>query len=253
MNWQWLLLPLAPFFVGLTVKRGWLSPAGAVAAYILGSGVVVLAGWRWVLPLFLFMLSSVALARAGSSPATDAKHGRGRDALQVVCNGGIYGLCALGAYLQPTAGWWLLMSVSIAVSTADTWASEIGIGRGGATYDLLRWYRLPVGVSGGVSVAGTVGGLAGAAAIATLHRLLHPAGIGEMLLIMSAGFGGMLIDSLLGASLQARYRENDSGRLRDTAGTQTYLYSGWKGMSNDGVNLLANALTTGAVLALGSL
>lgn len=249
MNGQWLVLPLGLVFIYLAIQRDLLTRGGAIAAYILGCWVVLLLGWRAILPLLFFMLSSIAIGRIWArrqEVAADAKHGRGRDAWQVVCNGGIYGGCALGAALSGDAVWLLLMTVSAAVSTADTWASEIGMGLRRPTYDILRWRRLPVGVSGGVSLAGTLAGAAGALALALLHALLWPASgsVAELGFIAAAGFAGMLIDSLLGAGIQARYQEKHSGQLRDTATAHTRLSSGWKWMTNDGVNLMANTVTT---------
>lgn len=242
----WVGLLSAAAFAWFTVWRKSLSIDGAVAAVWVGLWVMFFAGPLWLLPLFFFFISSTLLGRLSRRKRvqSDVKHGKARDYKQVLCNGGIYAL--LASFAGPNGGWPLwLMAVSMAVSTADTWSSEYGIYRSGATYDILRLKPIPIGVSGGVSVAGTVAGLLGAASIALLVGLLTTEGLTfkGFALITLAGFGGMLFDSVLGAGAQARYRDQN-GILSDTESIGARLYSGRRYISNDGVNLWSNALIT---------
>lgn len=243
----WVGLLGATAFAWFTVRRKSLSIDGAVAAVWVGLWVMLFAGPMWLIPLFFFFISSTLLGRLSKRTRvqSDVKHGKARDYKQVLCNGGIYAL--LASFAGPTGGWPLwLMAVSMAVSTADTWSSEYGIYRSGATFDILRLKPIPAGVSGGVSVSGTMAGLLGATCIAGLSGLLMAGGlnVSGFMLITLAGFGGMLLDSVLGAGVQARYRD-PNGILSDTKSMGARLYSGWRYISNDGVNLWSNALITG--------
>jgi uncharacterized protein (TIGR00297 family) len=241
----WVGLLGAIAFAWFTVRRKSLSIDGAVAAVWVGLWVMFFAGPIWLLPLFFFFISSTLLGRLNKRKEvqSDIKHGKARDYKQVLCNGGIYALLASFADAGAWPFW--LMAVSMAVSTADTWSSEYGIYRSGATYDILRLKPIPAGVSGGVSVAGTIAGLLGAASIALVVRILMGEGLTwyGFSVITLAGFAGMIFDSVLGAGAQARYRD-EHGAISDTGGIGARLYSGWRFISNDGVNLWSNALIT---------
>jgi uncharacterized protein (TIGR00297 family) len=245
----WVLLGIALVFTVLSRRRRWLTPSGAITAGLFGWSIVTVAGPEAIIPPLLFFASSTALGRwlGPARGESDAKQGRARDAMQVLANGGIYWLLVLvaifwGGWATPT-----LLFISMAIATADTWASEIGIRYGGPTYDLLRWQRLPVGVSGGVSLVGTLGGLAGSGLIALSALWLAPeVSFG---LVLGVGFAGMLVDSLLGAALQIRYR-NAVGQLSDRGGPGATVVAGYRWVGNDTVNLLTNFLVT-ALCGLG--
>ena len=229
----------AALFAGWTVRGGKLTAGGAAAAVVLAGVVGGFAGVAWWVPLFIFFLSSVAIGRwlPAEKDAGDEKDARPRDAIQVLCNGGVYGLMTLtGA--APT-----LLLVAMAVATADTWASEVGKFFRQPTYDILRWRRVPPGLSGGVSGAGTLAGAAGAVLLAASGWLVtDPYPWSDAVTVAGWGFAGMLIDSVLGAAVQARYRGAD-GTLTDRGGGDKVRVRGYPWMSNDGVNLASIAIT----------
>jgi len=226
-----------------------LTGGGIIAALLLA--VVVSVGSRsmiWLLPLFVFFGSSLLIGKLfpAKTAASDAKHQQPRDATQVLANGAVYGFYA--AFMWPEAGLiygtipqteaWLL--IIMAIATADTWSSEIGQHFKQPTYDLLRWRKVPPGLSGGVSVAGTVAGLVGSALLVGCCFWLIPHVNLELCLkIILAGFIGMLLDSLLGSMLQAKYRDSTTSRLSDTPSEHGELVRGFSWMTNDLVNFLA--------------
>lgn len=247
-------LAFAALFIWYTRRKNALSPSGATAAAFTGLWVLWFAGPAWLLPLFFFFISSTLLGRFSKKKpgAADRKHGQPRDYRQVLCNGGIYAALATLAPGPSGEIALTLMAVSLAISTADTWSSEIGQAFGSRTLDILRWKSVPSGLSGGVSVAGTLGGLAGGVCQGVLCNFLIIKSLDPkpILLIATAGFLGMLLDSLLGAGLQARYRDTVTGNLSDQSSENSVLHSGISWMDNDGVNICSNALLTFAAFWL---
>ncbi|MDX2133246.1 MAG: DUF92 domain-containing protein [Saprospiraceae bacterium] len=250
-------VPLAILFVVWTTRRKTLSAAGALAAALMGLWVATAAGPRWLLPLFAFFLSSALMGRWASRQkprAADAKYGRPRDALQVLCNGGPYAAAA-GAALwmpapEPAA---LAMAAAMAGATADTWSSEFGQAFKGPTIDIARLRPVQPGLSGGISLAGTLAGVAGAVGMALLcSRLTDVFRPLDFWFIALAGVAGMLLDSLLGALLQAKYRPSEGGDRQDAPGPNTLHVSGYSWMTNDAVNLLANTVVTLAAFAFSA-
>jgi uncharacterized protein (TIGR00297 family) len=89
---------------------------------------------------------------------------------------------------------------SLAVATADTWATEVGTKKPGKTINILTLKSATPGKDGGISLKGTMGAAAGAIILA-LFVFLEPsiATFKAFLTITIAGITGMFFDSIAGA------------------------------------------------------
>jgi uncharacterized protein (TIGR00297 family) len=225
----------------------WLTRGGLLAALLVGGAVTWGLGWRGLLLLLAFFISGSLLTRAAGGG------GGQRTWRQVLANGGVAGLAALGG-----AGAWEVAAASLAAATADTWATEIGSFSPWPPRFLTTWARVPAGTSGGITALGTLGGVAGAVGMAGLAMLLHPQGGGggdaprSAALIAGAGFAGMLVDSLLGATLQGGFECSSCAARTERGDTICHgpvvLIKGRRWLDNDGVNLAATL--SGAAVAL---
>ena len=174
----------------------WLTRGGAIAALAVGLATVWGFGWRGLLLLLAFFVSSSVLTKA-------VEGGHGRNERQVIANGGVAALAAL-------AGSWTAFAGALAAATSDTWASEIGRHSRSLPRLITNGTPVPAGTDGGITVLGTAGGLAGAALIGALA--------GRPALVSLAGFAGTLVDSVLGATIQGKLRwmDNDTVNLAAT-------------------------------------
>jgi len=172
----------------------WLTGRGVAAALGVGLATGYGLGWRGLLLLLCFFVSSSLLSKKTS-----------RNHRQVIANGGIAALSAL-------LGSWLAFAGSLAAATADTWATEIGRFSPTPPRLITNGARVPAGTDGGMTLLGTVGGIAGAGLIAGLSLVLGQRGT---LAIGVAGVVGTLLDSLLGATVQGKVRwmDNDAVNL----------------------------------------
>jgi len=219
--------------------KAWLSPAGTLSALAVGSAVWIGIGWRGFLLLLTFFVTASALTRGG---------GRRRP-VQVFANGGVAALCALlaradGAFVAAFAG-------AIAAAAADTWSTEIGGRFGGTPRSLVTWRMVAPGTSGGITVAGNLGGLAAALLIGMTTWAAGLTTASGAARVAAAGIAGALADSLLGATVQARWRCPSCGATIETprhgceaAGEPM---SGWRWLDNDAVNAVATLV--GALVA----
>ena len=214
---------------------------------MVGAGILYGTGWTGAAVLAAFFVSSNLVSRVAPGPLPpmlDAKGDR-RDAWQVLANGAAAALLALFGSSDPALRTWLV-TATLSAAAADTWASSVGARSRSAPR--LLWSRNPVppGTSGGITAAGNVGALAGAAVVSATAALLTgsarllPAGI-------LIGFLGMLVDSLLGGVIQGTFwcpqcRQPSEWRVH-RCGTRTERKSGWVWLNNDGVNLLATAIS----------
>ena len=220
----------------------------------MGAGILHGTGWIGGAVLAAFFISSNLVSRLAPTPLTariDAKGDR-RDAWQVLANGAAAVLLAVFGSSDPALRTWLV-TATLSAAAADTWASSVG-GRSRSAPRLL-WSREPVppGTNGGITAAGNAGALAGAAVVSATAALLTgnarllPAGI-------LIGFLGMLMDSLLGGTMQGtfwcpRCQRPSEWRVHRCE-TRTERKSGWVWLNNDGVNLLATALSGGLAWAV---
>ena len=223
-----------------------LTWGGAVAAFMVGVLVLAGTGLGGGAALGVFFLSSSLVSRLteGRQAAwVDAK-GNQRDAWQVGANGGVAAVGGLLGFANLPLGLWIV-TCSLAAAAADTWATSFGTFARPDPRHVLLWSRVPRGTSGGVSLFGTVGGVAGAMAVAAA-----PLGAGvpmrEFVLATAIGTLGMLADSVLGATVQGRFRcpacHLASERRRHRCGAQTEQTGGIRWIGNDGVNAIATAL-----------
>jgi uncharacterized protein (TIGR00297 family) len=255
-----------------------LTRSGAIAAFVVGALTYAGGGIGFTLVLLAFFLPSVVLSRIGKArkrELVDIGKGGARDALQVLANGGVATVCAIGWAVTHDIGWALAFAGAYAASTADTWATEVGTLARRAPRSILTLRPLPTGMSGGITVHGSLAGIAGALWIGfvTPPALVMRYGPGtfvggslasepivDIILFVSsfavvavvlAGIAGATLDSLLGATLQELRRCDTCGRTCETnphvCGSPTTLIRGLPGFSNDIVNF--GASLTGAIVA----
>jgi len=257
----------------LAFRRGSVNRGGALAGLVVGTLIFACGGPLFWLVLMLFFVSSTALGyvRARDKVWLQAVHQKGgrRDMLQVIANGGVGAACAVLYLVMNNAEWAVAFAVSFAASNADTWGSEIGVLSRHQPISLLTLRSVPRGVSGGVSLLGSGMALGGSFFIATAFavanlagRFLPPALVPLTLFVTAAGFAGSLVDSILGATLQAQYaapapslsdvRDTLAITERATAtdGTPNRLVRGLPFITNDVVNLASCAIVTGAAAIL---
>jgi uncharacterized protein (TIGR00297 family) len=241
--------------ISLFAARGRaLTPGGAATATIVGT-ICVGAGWSWGALLIVYFVSSSLLSRVGRArkeertAAVIAKTG-GRDAIQVLANGALFAGAAATSLVHPDIRWIALGAGSLAASAADTWATEVGMLTAGDPRSIIGWRPVPAGTSGAVSAPGTVAMLAGALLVAGgTFAFGWTAEVAAC--VAAGGVAGAMIDSLLGATLQARrwceQCARETERVTHDCGAATRPARGMAWMDNDIVNFLSNA--AGGLLA----
>ncbi|TAK10653.1 MAG: DUF92 domain-containing protein [Anaerolineae bacterium] len=242
--------------VGVAAWRtGALAPSGALAAALVGGLLFGFGGAAGAVLLLAFFVSSSGLSRAFAARKADLaekfEKGSRRDWAQVLANGGVAAFCAVLLPLFPDAAWpWLALAGALATANGDTWATELGTLSRRTPFLITTLEPVPRGTSGGVTQAGTLATLAGAALIGMLAANFLPqfAPARLILAVTFAGFGGAFVDSLLGATVQGIYRDADGRETEKRPAPDAVPLRGFAAFNNDVVNFLATA--AGALIAV---
>ena len=194
-------------FAVLARLMGAVTDGGALAGIAVAVVLMIAAGTAGFLPLAAVFLLTAFATRLGSRRKQSlgvAERSSGRTVSQVVANLGSTTLCALAVCFFPRFGSVLLAAAmaALAEAAADTVSSEVGQGTSRHAYLITDFRSVPVGTNGAVSLAGTIAGMLAAFLVAWVAAACRVVSVAWVPVISLAGIGGMLIDSILGATLE---------------------------------------------------
>jgi len=201
-----LVVPLIAFGA---IRSGSVTRAGGVAGVLVAVLLAAGLGWGGVAMLAALLVVGTVASRRGS---------RRRDALQVVCNGGVAAIGGWLAWSGDVAGV-VLAAGALSTALSDTLSGELGQRFSGAPRLLLLGPPRAAGFDGAMSWPGLVAGVLGAGMIATAGWACGTFDAGVAWSVALAGLFGNVIDSVLGWLLQPRLgpRGNDWTNLFATA------------------------------------
>src|SRR6266853_4295579 len=177
--------------------------AGGFACFLLFAGAGP-AAFATLTALFLMTSVATRLGYRRKLALGLAERREGRNAWQVLAN---LAVAALGsAVFSGTGGRvWLIASLAaLAEAATDTVASEIGQYRGPDARMITTWQRVPPGTDGGITLPGSIAGMAAGIVLSLVAALGGMLPRVQLWIPVTTGFAGMVIDSLLGATLQRR-------------------------------------------------
>jgi uncharacterized protein (TIGR00297 family) len=217
--------------VAVTVALGYLayalgtaSTTGTLSGVVLALWAVVLGGYGW----FVLLVTFFGLGGLSSKYRYEEKLERGiaqenegaRGGGNVLANSAV-ALVAVVAYagssgvgIDPTVFRYAYVG-AVAAALADTFSSEFG-----GLFDTPRlittFERVPAGTDGGVTWQGVVAGAVGSGIIAALAGAFFGLGLPLTGTLFGAGVLGMIVDSILGATLEGDRLDNQTVNLLAT-------------------------------------
>jgi uncharacterized protein (TIGR00297 family) len=194
-----------------------LTPAGLFHAWLLGVLIWGSLGWQGYLVVMFYFLVGSAVTRIGMEQKEAegiAEKRSGARGPENVWGSALTGaLCALGTLAVPALNLetklitsLLLLGYVASFSTklSDTCASEVGKAYGKRTYLITTLQAVPRGTEGAVSLEGTLAGVMASAAIALVGWGVGLIDLLGVLLCVLAAFIATNIESVIGATLQAK-------------------------------------------------
>lgn len=207
----------------ITLVFGYLSYAletasvtGMLSGVLLALLTVVLGDYGW----FAVLISFFAVGGLATKFRYETKQHRGlaqenegaRGGGNVLANSAVALLAVIGAAAHTTLGvpesmFLFAFTGAIAAAMSDTLSSEIG-GLFGPPRLLTTMRPVQPGTDGGVTWQGIVAGAGGAGIVAAIAVAFFDFGMLGTGIIVSAGIIGMMVDSLLGATVEGSLLDN---------------------------------------------
>ncbi len=222
-----------------------LTLDGLIAGIIVGTCVYTGFGFFGFVTLLFFFLTGSILSKVREKkviPLFEMEKQGKRDLWQVLANGGVAMISAILYVLGIKKAIYLFIG-TMATVTADTWATELGLLSGATPRNIINLKRIAPGMSGGVTVYGTIGGITGASAIGVISSLFYKRKI-VLLIAIIGGIFGFLLDSILGATVQrmgyCRRCNKFTEKVIHGCGERTKKIRGINFLNNDWVNFLSS-------------
>jgi len=236
-----LLIIMIAIFSGAYILKS-LSRSGYYGGLMMGTLVIFSGGFTTLYPLFIFFILSSILSKVIKKESAIQSKGSERDIIQVYANGLVPLLISLWMYFNPNGDYMPFFLASVAAAMADTWATELGKLSRRKPVSILTFKNVPTGESGGITFTGTLGSLLGASIFVFFVWLFFPVYGTLAYGIIACGFLGSIIDSILGATIQAKYQLKN-GKTIEIPEEGASLIHGYSWVNNDMVNLLSTAIT----------
>lgn len=237
---------LTPFVIAAVLQKKVLTNNGLLLAMILDAVVSLVLGNFGFVMLCVFLFGSVIIDKIKKRKRKDdgiTKKGECRDGIQVIANGLIPMVMALLFSATSHPAFLVGYVAALAEAFADTAASGLGV-YSDDVFDIFRFKRTKAGLSGGMTVIGTVAALVGAVLASFVAFAFGIFSIWGVLIAAACAFAGTVFDSFLGSLLQVKYRCSVCGEVTERevhCNKPVKRCSGFEFFDNDVVNLLSGA------------
>jgi len=235
-----LLILLAAFMVGA------VNFSGLHVGTLMGVLIYLYGGWLSYGALGAFFVAGSLISRVGkakkAAPASLHERKGPRGAVQVIANTLPAFVMAQAYHVSGNEAFLLAVIVSFGAAAADTFSSEIGMLSKAQPVSALTLRKVERGLSGGITLMGLCGGALGALILAALAFPFF--GAAGFLTVLIFSVFGSLLDSVLGAAIQAKYTLPGGGMTerKTLDGAPLILARGVPWINNDIVNFLSPLL-----------
>lgn len=230
------MIMITLIFIAYKIKV--LSLSGFLGAAIMGTFLIMLKNFYYIIIFIIFFVSCSIISKIFKRENFYNIKGSERDLIQVYSNGGAALLICIYDFFLPSEFNILLFSSSIAAAMADTWGTEFGKISKTKPRSIISMKSINHGESGGITFIGTFASLLGSCIIGFSTYLLFGISTKQVIIIIMSGFIAALIDSILGATLQGRFKLLKTNVIIEKNKKDSIHISGLKWMTNDIVNVV---------------
>lgn len=244
-----IVILVTPLIALPAIRWKALSVSGGIAALIFIFALAFLARRSldviYTAVIFIAVsISSKLSKKLGNKKETQKKSGRNGYQITGV---GLWALVAVTLnYIFGAKMLYLLFFLALAEQFSDSMASDIGSITKKKNIDIITLKPVEKGLSGGVSLLGTLCACIGAFGILLIPYAFSMLRTGEYVTLALLAFAGAMIDSVLGSLLQALYLCPECGEkteLPEHCNRKTTHIKGLRIIDNVSVNLISGLIT----------
>ena len=244
---------LTPFVIIVVKNKRALTDRAIASALVLDFVVSVAFGNIGFCVLVFFLFGSVIADKikkrkkniGQNDDCANVDKSECRNIVQVIANGLTAAVVCLAFILTGQRIFVVAYVAAMAEALADTVASGVGA-LSDKVYDIFRFKKCEPGLSGGMSVLGTISALAAALLLCTLAFIGNLITDAEFFISLIAAFLGCVFDSMLGSLSQAKYKCTVCGKTVEKSrhcDKNADLVRGFSFITNDTVNGLSTVFS----------
>mgnify|MGYP001773370096 CR=1 FL=1 len=173
----------------ISVIFKWLDLKASITTFIIGSFILYSGGFKWVIPLLLFLAFGSLLSKMNDKKTK-------RNLFQVIANGGVSFILSVLNIFYPNDMFYFAHLCAVSSMCSDTFSTEFGMKFSKKAYLITNFKEVEKGTSGGISLIGFLGGILGSLIISLFHK--------NWFFIFLIGILGNLIDSFIGATIERK-------------------------------------------------
>jgi uncharacterized protein (TIGR00297 family) len=226
-----------------------ISYYGALLASLIGSMFYFYGGSRGIVFVITCYAVMISVSFVGKILKNDlssvVKKTRSKDLVEIFVNGAGALLSLILYACTEFYGFYVMALISLSAGFVDSLASDIGTLSRRKPYDIFHRRTVTKGMSGGITMLGTLASLVGAVIFATAITFICGLPHYAIILISAVSYAGCITDTVIGALFQAKYRCSVCGsntEREEHCGAPTQLVSGLAFINNDTVNFISNTI-----------
>lgn len=221
---------------------------GGITAFSIAVCIIYTLGTFGFLLLFSFFLITTICDLIGKFKKKKIlkdmhKKVGSRDIYQVLAVGLLPCLCAVLYYFTELPLFIIMYVSLICENLGDSMASEIGVLSKSKPYDICRFKPIDAGLSGGVSLLGSIASIIGVLIISFIYIWTPLYVVNSLIVVIISAIIGVVIDSILGSLIQRKNKCIKCEAITEKdlhCEEKTLHYRGLKWVNNSLVNLFSN-------------
>lgn len=246
---------LAALVAFITIKKKAFTVPAALSACVMLIVAAICSGWSGIVIVLaayftIFAVDMIVGERSEKITGSVNQRTGARGIVQVIANALAATIAAVMSAILKKPELMMVYAAALTECLADSLASDVGVLSKKDPVDICRMKRIKRGLSGGVSLLGTLSALAGCVWMFLISLIFFGFSVKLAVAVILIPMLGIGIDSVLGSLVQAKYECTVCGKSTEKTlhcGKKTNHVGGLKLINNDAVNIISNFLT--AILA----